>query len=102
MPLPFYYEPDSPAAQTARLARQRSLERYREKKARRGFAKRIRYVARKVNADRRPRVKGRFVKAGEAAAILEAEAEAAAGAAIGSPPASDASEQADASIATVC
>lgn len=78
--LPFlcgYY--GSHAALTARLARQASLERFRLKKARRALAgggKKIRYVARKVNADKRIRVKGRFVKAGEAAAILAAEAEA--------------------------
>ncbi|KAI3424125.1 hypothetical protein D9Q98_009486 [Chlorella vulgaris] len=75
MPAPsLYYDLDSPAAQTARFARQKSLERYREKKARRGFGKKIRYQARKVNADRRPRVKGRFIKADEAAAILDAAA----------------------------
>ncbi len=42
--------------------RQASLRRYREKKARRSFSKTIRYQMRKVNADRRPRIKGRFVK----------------------------------------
>lgn len=39
------------------------LERYRQKKARRSYVKHIRYHMRKVNADRRPRVKGRFIKA---------------------------------------
>ncbi|GAB4813399.1 hypothetical protein N2152v2_000445 [Parachlorella kessleri] len=47
----------------AQLVRQASLRRYREKKARRSFSKTIRYQMRKVNADRRPRIKGRFVKA---------------------------------------
>ncbi|KAK9908518.1 hypothetical protein WJX75_009065 [Coccomyxa subellipsoidea] len=44
--------------------RHESLERYRDKKRRRVFSnsKTIRYEKRKVNADRRPRVKGRFVK----------------------------------------
>lgn len=40
-----------------------SLERYRQKKASRSYSKHIRYHMRKVNADRRPRVKGRFIKA---------------------------------------
>jgi CCT motif len=39
------------------------LARYREKKERRLYANTIRYMKRKINADRRPRVKGRFVKA---------------------------------------
>lgn len=59
-----------------RTLRQASLERYRAKKARRLFGKRIRYEMRKVNADRRPRVKGRFVKAGAAPEVLSSEAEA--------------------------
>lgn len=43
----------------SRLAR---VERYKEKRRTRQFAKTIRYTVRKVNAERRPRVKGRFVK----------------------------------------
>ena len=54
-PPPCCLLPPSPAA--ARMARLASLERYRLKKARRGFGKKIRYQARKVNADKRPRVK---------------------------------------------
>ncbi|GMH45518.1 hypothetical protein BSKO_13475 [Bryopsis sp. KO-2023] len=42
--------------------RQQCLERYLEKKARRLQTKKIRYELRKINADRRPRIKGRFVK----------------------------------------
>jgi hypothetical protein len=38
------------------------LRRYRAKRARRSYGKHIRYQARKVNADARPRVKGRFIK----------------------------------------
>ncbi|BDA44716.1 probable zinc finger protein CONSTANS-LIKE 8 at C-terminar half [Coccomyxa sp. Obi] len=53
--------------------RHESLERYRDKKRRRMFsnAKTIRYEKRKVNADRRPRVKGRFVKQMDVDAGLE-------------------------------
>ena len=43
-------------------ARAECLERYRAKKARRLYTKKIRYHLRKVNADKRPRIKGRFVK----------------------------------------
>lgn len=42
--------------------RARALARYREKKSRRCFVKKVRYAARKANADARPRVNGRFVK----------------------------------------
>lgn len=38
------------------------VARYKEKKAKRSFKKNIRYHMRKVNADKRPRVKGRFIK----------------------------------------
>lgn len=43
-------------------SRAECLERYREKRARRAYTKKIRYQLRKINADKRPRVKGRFVK----------------------------------------
>eukprot|EP00798_Chlamydomonas_sp_ICE-L_P014685 gene14685-20722_t len=43
-------------------ARMEGLERYRSKKAQRMFTKKIRYQLRKINADKRPRIKGRFVK----------------------------------------
>ncbi|KAG9132225.1 hypothetical protein Leryth_017075 [Lithospermum erythrorhizon] len=42
--------------------RQASIRRYKEKRQNRLFAKRIRYQVRKLNAEKRPRVKGRFVK----------------------------------------
>jgi hypothetical protein len=48
-----------------------SLERYRQKKASRSYSKHIRYHMRKVNADRRPRVKGRFIKASVVAEAAE-------------------------------
>ncbi|KAG8386995.1 hypothetical protein BUALT_Bualt03G0206500 [Buddleja alternifolia] len=48
------------------LARDKAKMRYKEKKKTRMFGKQIRYVSRKARADTRRRVKGRFVKAGEA------------------------------------
>ncbi|XAR68082.1 hypothetical protein NMG60_11003084 [Bertholletia excelsa] len=47
-------------------ARDRAKMRYNEKKKTRMFGKQIRYASRKARADTRKRVKGRFVKAGEA------------------------------------
>ncbi|CAA2993305.1 CHLOROPLAST IMPORT APPARATUS 2-like [Olea europaea subsp. europaea] len=42
--------------------REVSVLRYKEKRRSRLFSKKIRYQVRKVNADRRPRMKGRFVR----------------------------------------
>ncbi|KAJ4908386.1 hypothetical protein Rs2_12044 [Raphanus sativus] len=42
--------------------REASLLRYKEKRQNRLFSKRIRYQVRKLNAEKRPRIKGRFVK----------------------------------------
>ncbi|XP_061350611.1 zinc finger protein CONSTANS-LIKE 12-like [Gastrolobium bilobum] len=47
-------------------AREKAKMRYNEKKKTRRFGKQIRYASRKARADTRKRVKGRFVKAGEA------------------------------------
>ncbi|KAG0484756.1 hypothetical protein HPP92_008835 [Vanilla planifolia] len=47
-------------------ARNEAKMRYNEKKKSRLFGKQIRYASRKARADTRKRVKGRFVKAGEA------------------------------------
>lgn len=47
-------------------ARNEAKMRYNEKKKTRTFNKQIRYASRKARADTRRRVKGRFVKAGEA------------------------------------
>ncbi|KAF6167299.1 hypothetical protein GIB67_043160, partial [Kingdonia uniflora] len=47
-------------------AREKAKMRYKEKKNTRTFGKQIRYASRKARADTRKRVKGRFVKAGEA------------------------------------
>ncbi|KAL6978247.1 hypothetical protein U1Q18_041039 [Sarracenia purpurea var. burkii] len=43
-------------------AREASVLRYKEKRQNRLFSKRIRYQVRKINAEKRPRLKGRFVK----------------------------------------
>ncbi|BDA48698.1 probable zinc finger protein CONSTANS-LIKE 6 at C-terminar half [Coccomyxa sp. Obi] len=52
------------------LNRRECLQRYRDKKQRRHFTHKVRYTARKLNADRRPRIKGRFVKAADIAAAV--------------------------------
>ncbi|XP_078175504.1 chloroplast import apparatus 2 isoform X2 [Carex rostrata] len=67
--------PDSPRPSAETLAnidlsldggpngiREASVMRYREKRRTRLFSKKIRYQVRKVNADQRPRMKGRFVR----------------------------------------
>ncbi|CAJ1956366.1 unnamed protein product [Sphenostylis stenocarpa] len=51
---------------TSPQARDKAKMRYNEKKKTRTFGKQIRYASRKARADTRKRVKGRFVKAGEA------------------------------------
>jgi hypothetical protein len=42
--------------------REARVNRYREKRRSRLFSKKVRYEVRKLNAERRPRIKGRFVK----------------------------------------
>ncbi|KAJ8536008.1 hypothetical protein K7X08_034409 [Anisodus acutangulus] len=42
--------------------REARVSRYREKRRKRLFSKKIRYEVRKLNAEKRPRLKGRFVK----------------------------------------
>ncbi|THU55563.1 hypothetical protein C4D60_Mb11t07890 [Musa balbisiana] len=44
------------------MSREARVMRYKEKRRNRLFAKRIRYEVRKFNAEKRPRVKGRFVR----------------------------------------
>lgn len=56
--------------------REARVSRYREKRRTRLFSKKIRYEVRKLNAEKRPRMKGRFVKrvglvAGPAAFALQ-------------------------------
>ncbi|CAN6217315.1 unnamed protein product [Urochloa humidicola] len=55
-----------PEGSSAGGSRDSAITRYKEKKQRRKFDKKIRYASRKARADVRKRVKGRFVKAGEA------------------------------------
>ncbi|CAM6023942.1 unnamed protein product [Sphagnum balticum] len=50
------------AAAAAEVGRQARVLRYKEKRRTRLFSKTIRYEVRKLNAERRPRIKGRFVK----------------------------------------
>ncbi|XP_078441285.1 uncharacterized protein LOC144711229 [Wolffia australiana] len=61
---------DVPTSESATWAvpdkeREARVMRYREKRRRRLYNKRIRYEVRKVNAEKRPRIKGRFVKRDE-------------------------------------
>ncbi|XP_051144081.1 zinc finger protein CONSTANS-LIKE 16-like [Andrographis paniculata] len=54
--------------------REARVSRYREKRRTRLFAKKIRYEVRKLNAEKRPRMKGRFVKRTSLAAAAAAAA----------------------------
>ncbi|KAI5083297.1 hypothetical protein GOP47_0003040 [Adiantum capillus-veneris] len=56
----------SPDSANLAKARGEAMVRYKEKKKHRQYEKTIRYESRKARADVRKRVKGRFVKAGEA------------------------------------
>ncbi|XAR60778.1 hypothetical protein NMG60_11034277 [Bertholletia excelsa] len=53
-----------PVMEEERTRREASVLRYKEKRQSRLFSKKIRYEVRKLNADKRPRLKGRFVKRG--------------------------------------
>ncbi|WCJ34792.1 B-box type zinc finger protein with CCT domain [Euphorbia peplus] len=59
-----YYMGEVPIMEEERSRRRReaSVLRYKEKRQTRLFSKKIRYHVRKLNADQRPRLKGRFVK----------------------------------------
>ncbi|PKA50511.1 Zinc finger protein CONSTANS-LIKE 9 [Apostasia shenzhenica] len=61
---PWY--PCGPDGSIQAANRDNAVMRYKEKKKIRRFEKKIRYASRKARADSRRRVKGRFVKAGEA------------------------------------
>ncbi|KAK0590104.1 hypothetical protein LWI29_022752 [Acer saccharum] len=58
--------PPCPEASYTSANRSNAVMRYKEKKKNRKFDKRVRYASRKARADVRRRVKGRFVKAGDA------------------------------------
>ncbi|GMH11997.1 hypothetical protein Nepgr_013838 [Nepenthes gracilis] len=58
--------PPCPESFLPSVSRKDAVMRYKEKKKTRKFEKRVRYASRKERADIRKRVKGRFVKAGDA------------------------------------
>ncbi|KAK6116319.1 hypothetical protein DH2020_049946 [Rehmannia glutinosa] len=62
---PPWYPPGSESSIPS-TTRSDAVMRYKEKKKARKFEKKVRYVSRKARADVRRRVKGRFVKAGDA------------------------------------
>jgi len=53
-------------SETLALNRDNAMQRYKEKRKNRRYEKHIRYESRKLRADTRKRVKGRFVKSNEA------------------------------------
>ncbi|CAO2840031.1 unnamed protein product [Amaranthus hypochondriacus] len=57
-----HYMGEVPSLEDERTRRESSVLRYKEKRQSRLFSKKIRYEVRKLNADKRPRLKGRFVK----------------------------------------
>ncbi|XP_059663730.1 zinc finger protein CONSTANS-LIKE 9-like [Cornus florida] len=60
---PPWHNPENPSPSADRDS---AVLRYKEKKKTRKFDKKVRYASRKARADVRKRVKGRFVKAGDA------------------------------------
>ncbi|KAK3019334.1 hypothetical protein RJ639_003865 [Escallonia herrerae] len=56
------YMGEVPVMEEEKTRREASVLRYKEKRQTRLFSKKIRYEVRKLNADKRPRLKGRFVK----------------------------------------
>ncbi|KAG9448506.1 hypothetical protein H6P81_008471 [Aristolochia fimbriata] len=63
---PPWYSNGEPENSMPTANRDSAVMRYKEKKKTRKFEKKIRYASRKARADVRRRVKGRFVKAGDA------------------------------------
>ncbi|XP_021835751.1 zinc finger protein CONSTANS-LIKE 7 isoform X1 [Spinacia oleracea] len=57
-----HYMGEVPNLEDERRRRETRVLRYKEKRQSRLFSKKIRYQVRKLNADKRPRLKGRFVK----------------------------------------
>ncbi|XP_048226623.1 zinc finger protein CONSTANS-LIKE 7 [Ricinus communis] len=62
MPSNGYYMGEVLVMEEERIRREASVLRYKEKRQTRLFSKKIRYQVRKLNADKRPRLKGRFIK----------------------------------------
>nr|GMD03363.1 zinc finger protein CONSTANS-LIKE 1 isoform X2 [Ipomoea batatas] len=56
---------DSPGVLTSGKYRNEKLSRYRMKKGKRNFVRRIKYACRKALADSQPRIRGRFAKTEE-------------------------------------
>ncbi|KAL3646151.1 Zinc finger protein [Castilleja foliolosa] len=63
---PPWYPPAGPESSVRSSSRSDAVMRYKEKKKARKFEKKVRYESRKERADVRRRVKGRFIKAGDA------------------------------------
>ncbi|XP_008801880.1 zinc finger protein CONSTANS-LIKE 9-like isoform X2 [Phoenix dactylifera] len=63
---PLWYPPGPESSSFPTASRDSAVIRYKEKKRMRKFEKKIRYASRKARTDVRRRVKGRFVKAGDA------------------------------------
>lgn len=57
--------------QEPEMTREQRIARYRMKRARRNFSKKVRYQSRKAYADIRPRIKGRFVSPEEYAEYMK-------------------------------
>ena len=69
--------PEAPQRSAAEIAvreldRRQRVERYRQKRRDRAFVKKIRYEVRKLNAEQRPRFKGRFINQKDLAAMASA------------------------------
>ncbi|XP_058111074.1 zinc finger protein CONSTANS-LIKE 7-like [Magnolia sinica] len=56
------YVGEVPVMEEEKRRKEARILRYKEKRQSRLFSKKIRYQVRKINADKRPRLKGRFVK----------------------------------------
>ncbi|KAG9445073.1 hypothetical protein H6P81_016413 [Aristolochia fimbriata] len=60
-----YFTGEVPVMEEEKTQREARVMRYKEKRQSRLFSKKIRYQVRKLNAEKRPRLKGRFVKRSE-------------------------------------
>ncbi|CAN0891825.1 Zinc finger protein CONSTANS-LIKE 1 [Linum grandiflorum] len=59
------------SSSTSDAARKEKLSRYRDKKNRRNFGRKIKYACRKALADSQPRIRGRFAKTEESDPVLK-------------------------------